>query len=219
MPELSEPNFSEAFKHFMGSHIVQLQLPTLRQILARFDTSTVARRAGALAWFLAHIPPTSWKEAHRMALEVWDDLLSLEGDDLLPLEEADRSYLLGIDLGPTTRELHAAIGLLEQAGWSQDQIGTRLPLMVRTLLDPCFALALHLEFMESNGVLLNTFCDSRVRKPDDENCPICFKKSPDTVKLRECKHIFCRECISVWVNGSSQGGTKTCPTCRSGLTN
>jgi len=267
MPELSPPNFSEAFRRFMGSHIIQLQLPTLRQILARFDTNPVVNCAATLAHYLVLISPftTSWEEAHRKASEFWNEMLSpdqtrgtseaygyhlLYPDHAGDISEAERSYLLGMDLSPIIRELRAAIELLGQAGWSRNRILSRFELTVRMVLDPRLAESVYMgfaqwesdpayiqymeqeytdpedftvdwrarDFAEDFNIPLDTFCNSHVRKPDDESCPICFEKSPDTIKLRECKHIFCRECISVWVNGNSRGGTKKCPICRSKLT-
>jgi hypothetical protein len=41
------------------------------------------------------------------------------------------------------------------------------------------------------------------------DCSICLENVKDSVKLSNCGHIFCRECISQWVLTK-----KTCPNCR-----
>jgi hypothetical protein len=49
----------------------------------------------------------------------------------------------------------------------------------------------------------------------DDRCTICFEgftNINDAVKIRDCKHVFCRECLLRWLKLSNQ-----CPMCRSQL--
>jgi hypothetical protein len=41
----------------------------------------------------------------------------------------------------------------------------------------------------------------------NEFCPVCLE-CKDTVKIRSCKHNFCKACITQWLSKS-----KKCPTC------
>jgi hypothetical protein len=49
----------------------------------------------------------------------------------------------------------------------------------------------------------------------DDRCTICFEgftNINDAVKIRDCKHVFCRECLLRWLKQSN-----SCPMCRSQL--
>ena len=45
----------------------------------------------------------------------------------------------------------------------------------------------------------------------DDTCPVCMETLDHPVRL-ECKHVFCEECISQWLETES-----TCPICRSAV--
>lgn len=50
---------------------------------------------------------------------------------------------------------------------------------------------------------------------DSKDCPICYESLTDPVRV-PCNesHVFCRECIELWVKGK---GNNACPTCRAVL--
>ena len=52
-----------------------------------------------------------------------------------------------------------------------------------------------------------------------EPCAICMSETQiNPIKLQECGHIYCIECIEQWVRASAWRSTKQCPTCRTDIT-
>ncbi|KAF2649143.1 hypothetical protein K491DRAFT_721946 [Lophiostoma macrostomum CBS 122681] len=51
---------------------------------------------------------------------------------------------------------------------------------------------------------------------DTFDCGICRNavKTTDGVKINECKHIYCRDCLQAWVGTTDQLNSNSCPHCR-----
>ena len=69
-----------------------------------------------------------------------------------------------------------------------------------------------MEFLDCEKVLKKQICD-------EDCCPICIAKFEDPHGLIPCKHIFCKECISSWINEKKRMFIDeyqefTCPMCR-----
>jgi hypothetical protein len=50
--------------------------------------------------------------------------------------------------------------------------------------------------------------------PIEDTCPICLESytEKEIYQTHKCKHIFCKECLSTWINKH-----KTCPMCQQEL--
>ena len=46
-----------------------------------------------------------------------------------------------------------------------------------------------------------------------EECPICFNSSETGIKITQCQHVFCEDCIKNWL----QKHKNTCPICRTNV--
>ena len=72
-----------------------------------------------------------------------------------------------------------------------------------------------LEFVNSGSVDLLIHRGSSVflgimAEPETEpECPICLKHPTNSTNLSDCRHIFCRSCISIWAKMNN-----SCPICK-----
>lgn len=58
----------------------------------------------------------------------------------------------------------------------------------------------------------NTNNDNKINRPRESgNCAICFCEytSTDGIVLRGCNHVFCLECISIYIRGKAKDGEVT----------
>ena len=62
-----------------------------------------------------------------------------------------------------------------------------------------------------------TLCHSHCKKKtdsDEKTCAICYEEIENKKRLK-CKHEFCKDCITRWVETKSEA---TCPICREKIT-
>jgi hypothetical protein len=63
---------------------------------------------------------------------------------------------------------------------------------------------------------IDTVCKKVEVVNTEETCPVCLEMllNKDTYKIKTCKHIFCKECITKWLSDNI-----SCPICKNELTN
>ncbi|KAG2717755.1 hypothetical protein I3760_03G191000 [Carya illinoinensis] len=77
--------------------------------------------------------------------------------------------------------------------------------------------------MIRDNLVLTTLGDLTERLPENGNCDTCavclngLSKEDEIRELRNCCHVFHRECIDRWVDGARDDNHTTCPLCRAPL--
>ncbi|XP_018824111.1 E3 ubiquitin-protein ligase ATL4-like [Juglans regia] len=77
--------------------------------------------------------------------------------------------------------------------------------------------------MIRDNLVLTTLRDLTERLPENGNwdtCAVCLNglsKEDEIRELRNCCHVFHRECIDRWVDGAHDDNHTTCPLCRAPL--
>ena len=133
----------------------------------------------------------AWREAHRVRL--------LEGGQEAVITFADwrREYDLAFE--PQRQ-------LWQQAMRANGQRGTRYRHPVEEAA----------ELQNREETRAEAVREQRPTEPPSESCAICMDDTyTDPLRLRECGHTYCYECIKNW--HTSRHGSAKCPTCRTDI--
>ncbi|KAF2250063.1 hypothetical protein BU26DRAFT_563944 [Trematosphaeria pertusa] len=226
-PRFRRIRLPELEKLFGKPHI-RKNPPEAGRILACFTNLSLCIASGAYI---------SAEAALEGVCTYWYELV-----ETVDLNDDNRSHLRRVDLAHTVRRLWEEIreerwrglcgqDLLLRAGAQVNMVGLLLfgvesvddPRKEQLLQQPSQLFPISFprrrERVEPIDLgAISSPLDSRTPESAEAECAICRDRVEDGVKIKCCRHCFCRECLDAWLNGEGEGATDNCPMCKAKLT-